>query len=247
MKRKTLFVLMAMLLSSCSGFSFVQPTATSTPSPTFTATITPTATPTALPTLTSTPAPTSTPSDVTKYGLLSLHVVPSHRELHGHGNWPLNTEVTLTVDDDNNASNGILYTAKKSLGDNPSCGNPCFDLRGKFQLKIGQYVTFTYGDHLTKTVHISRLRITSISIKKDTISGIADPGSRIAVNIWSQNGKARYVTADAQGNWIADFSVPGDEDFEQFTTNITYGDNGRAIQLNADGSDDGTLEYWSVN
>ncbi|HLO14345.1 MAG TPA: ABC transporter substrate-binding protein, partial [Anaerolineales bacterium] len=76
---------------------------------------------------------------------------------------------------------------------------------------------------------------------------IADPGSRVAVNIWSQNGLARYVTTDTNGNWVADFSVFGDEDFEQFTTDLTYGDNGRAIQLNPDGTDDGTLEYWNID
>ena len=248
MKNKIVYILMAIFLSGCSGVSFIQPVSTSTPPPTLTATYTATFTATIVPSSTPTLPPTVTPlpSDIIKYGLMSLHVVISNLEAHGHGNWPLDTEVTLAIDDDNNAGNGILYTNTRTFGDDPWCGSPCFDLRGKFKLKVGQYVTITYGDHHTKTVLISPLKITSVNSKKDSISGIADPGSRIAVNIWSQDGKARYVTADASGNWVADFSVHGDEDFEQFTTNITHGDNGRAIQLNSDGSDDGTLEYWSV-
>jgi hypothetical protein len=86
-----------------------------------------------------------------------------------------------------------------------------------------------------------------VDFENDVLRGIADPGSRVAVNIWSQDGLARYITTGEDGNWVADFSVFGDEDFEQFTTNITYGDNGRAIQLNSDGTDDGTLEYWYVS
>ncbi|MFN8414118.1 MAG: hypothetical protein U0Z26_17190 [Anaerolineales bacterium] len=239
MKFKIVF-LGILFLTSCIGASVTQPTATAKPLSTLTITSipsnTPTFPPTAIPTI----------SDAEKYGLMSLHVVISDLEVHGHGNWPSTTEVTLTIDDDTNEDNGVLYTSTQTPDGDSTCGTPCFDLRGKFTLRVGQFVTFTYGDHLTKTVHISRLQITSVNSKHDTVSGIADPGSQVAVNIWSQDGKARVVTTDENGNWVADFSVRGDDANEQFTTNITHGDNGRAIQLNPDGSDDGTLQYWSV-
>jgi hypothetical protein len=100
---------------------------------------------------------------------------------------------------------------------------------------------------ISKTVQVSVLTITEVDHENDILRGIADPGSRVAINIWSQDGLARYVTTQPDGTWEADFSVFGDEDFEQFTTDIALGDNGRAIQLNPDGSDDGTLEYWDVD
>jgi multiple sugar transport system substrate-binding protein len=174
----------------------------------------------------------------------SLHAVPAHPEVHGHS-WPLDADVTLTIDNDTNPNNGTLYTRTKNVSDDPWCGEPCFDLLGVFDLEVGQYVTMTDGSY-TSAVHVSVLKITEVNSDNDTVSGIADPGSRVAVNIWSQDGKARYVTVDQNGNWVADFSVFGDEDFEQFTTDIRYGDNGRAIQLNPDGTDDGTLEYWNA-
>ncbi len=174
----------------------------------------------------------------------TMHAVPTYPEVHGH-DWLPNTMVTLTIDDDADPLNGVLYTATMNTDDNPWCGSPCFDLKDIFTLEVGQYVTMSDGT-TQKNVQVSTLQITTVDIINDTIAGIADPGSRVAVNIWSQNGLARYVTTGQDGTWVADFSVHGDEDFEQFTTDITYGDHGRAIQLNPDGSDDGTLEYWAI-
>jgi hypothetical protein len=172
----------------------------------------------------------------------TLHVVPAHPEVHGH-DWPQGEDITLIIDDDTNTGNGVLYTQTKNADDDPWCGYPCFDLTGLFDLEVGQYVTMTDGN-VSKTVQVSVLTITEVDIENDILRGVADPGSRVAVNIWSQDGLARYVTTEPDGTWEADFSVFGDEEFEQFTTDITSDDNGRAIQLNPDGSDDGTLEYW---
>ena len=175
----------------------------------------------------------------------TLHVVPVHPEVHGH-DWLPGTNITLTVDDNTDSSDGVLYTHTKNVDDDQWCGSPCFDLQGAFDLQVGQYVTMTDG-YISRTVQASNLKIMEVDPANDRISGVAEPGSRVAVNIWSQDGLARYVTTDPGGHWVADFGVVGDEDFEQFTTDITYGDNGRAIQLNPDGSDDGTLEYWNVD
>lgn len=174
----------------------------------------------------------------------TLHAVPAYPEVHGH-EWVPGSDITLTIDNDTNPDNGSLFTQTKNADDDPWCGYPCFDLSGVFNLQVGQYVTMTDGE-VTKTVQVSVLQITEVNHENDIIRGIADPGSRVMVNIWSQDGLARYVTTEPDGTWVADFSVFGNEDFEQFTTDITYNDHGRAIQLNPDGTDDGTLEYWSV-
>lgn len=174
----------------------------------------------------------------------TLHVVPSYPEVHGH-DWRWGSDITLTIDNDTDPANGMLYQQTKNADDDPWCGYPCFDLTGVFTLEAGQYVTMTDGSE-TRTVRVSTLQIDSVDIVHETVSGVADPGSDVMVNIWSQEGMARHTVADTSGYWIVNFSVLGDEDFEQFTTDITFGDNGRAIQLNPDGSDDGTLEYWYV-
>lgn len=175
----------------------------------------------------------------------TLHAVPTHPEVHGH-DWPTGADITLTIDNDTDPTNGVLYTHTKNADDDPWCGYPCFDLTDVHDLEVGQYVTMTDG-MVSKTVLVSVLQITEVDYEHEILRGNADPNSRIAVNIWSQDGKARYVTADGDGHWTADFSIYGDEDFEQFITDISYGDNGRAIQLNPDGTDDGTLEYWNID
>ncbi len=184
--------------------------------------------------------------DQTMYGTnilsFTLHAVPSHPEVHGH-DWEPGSDVTLIIDNDNDPDNGILYEDTRNVDDDPWCGNPCFDLSGIFDLQVGHYVTMTAGA-MSKTVLVSQLTVTEVNYENDTVSGIADPGSRVAVNIWSQDGNARYVTADTAGLWVANFSQVGDEDFEQELADIQEWDWGRAIQLNPDDSDDGTLEYW---
>jgi hypothetical protein len=151
----------------------------------------------------------------------------------------------MYVDDDGNPGNGgVLYTDTK-LASPGDCGEPCFDLNGVFDLQVGHYVTFTDGS-VTKVVQVSVLHVIDIDTDNETISGVADPGSDVMVNIHSQGGNTRLVVAAGDGSWTVDYSVPGVEDFESDTADLEPGDHGRAIQLNPDGSDDGTLEYWGV-
>ncbi len=174
----------------------------------------------------------------------TLHVVPSYPEVHGH-DWQVGAQVTLIVDDDTDPINGVLFTQTKNADDDPWCGYPCFDLTGVITPTVGQYVTL-YDDMVTKTVLVSPLTVTGVDIDNEIVTGTGDPGARVAVNINSQGGIGRWITVTPAGTWLADFSVVGDEDFEQDLANIVLGDQGRAIQLNNDGTDDGTLEYWNV-
>jgi hypothetical protein len=88
--------------------------------------------------------------------------------------------------------------------------------------------------------------ITSVDPISEKVYGTADAGSEVWVNIYSGGGSTRHITADSSGNWFADFSVPGDEDFEQDTFDLLSGTYGRAIQVENDYSDDGTMAYWDV-
>lgn len=181
----------------------------------------------------------------------TLHVVPSDNEVHGH-NWPLGVPVTLIIDNDANPGNGTLFEQTKNPEDDQSCGSPCFNLQGIFTIGVGQYVTMTDGN-VSKRVLVSPLSVNNynggsalIILNTDIIPGNASPGAIVTVNINSQGGLMRQITADGSGNWTANYSVKGDQDFEQNTADIKPLDHGRAIILNMDGTDDGTLQYWDV-
>ncbi|GEM_PF-6137477 len=173
----------------------------------------------------------------------TLHAVPAYPEVHGH-DWPTGVNVTLTIDDDDNPGNGVLYTDTQ-LSAPGWCGEPCFDLSGVFALQVGHYVTMSDGS-VIKTVLVSVLHVTGMDTVNETLSGVADAGSDVMVNINSQGGIGRRVTAAGDGTWTVDFSTPGDEGWEQNTADLGPGDHGRAIQLNPDNTDDGTLEYWGI-
>lgn len=174
----------------------------------------------------------------------TLHANLKGNEVHGH-DWPGSSMVTLTIDNDTNPTNGVLYTDKKQADEDTSCGLPCFNLQGIFTLQRGQIVTMSDGD-ITKVVHISTLDVISMDIEHDTISGIADPGSTISVDIHSSPEQiGRRVVADANGQWVVDFSTLENQN-GQGIYDLIPGSFGRAVQLNPDDTDDGTLEYWSI-
>jgi phosphonate transport system substrate-binding protein len=178
---------------------------------------------------------------IVHFDIPTLHVVPAYPEVHGHG-WPTIETATLIIGDPAAPD----YTSSKPVNDDPWCGDPCFDLSGGvFTILPGQVVTLTDGA-ITKTVHVTSLMITSVDPISEKVYGTADAGSEVWVNIYSGGGSTRHITADSSGNWFADFSVPGDEDFEQDTFDLLSGTYGRAIQVENDYSDDGTMAYWDV-
>ena len=98
----------------------------------------------------------------------TLHAVPAQPEVHGH-DWPSGTDITLIIDNDTDPGNGNLYTATKTVDDDPWCGSPCFDLKDVFDLQVGQFVTMTDG-MVSKTLQVSKLQITDVDRENDTIS-----------------------------------------------------------------------------
>ncbi|MGD1994927.1 MAG: hypothetical protein PVI59_17165, partial [Anaerolineae bacterium] len=169
-----------------------------------------------------------------------LHVVPAHPEVHGH-EWDENALVTLIIED----GGGELYTDSKVAWVDAWCGTPCFDLQGVFDIQVGQTVTMGDGT-ITKTVTVTSLQVTEVDAVADTVSGTADAGTDVQVDIHDEGGGSRTVTADGSGDWVADFSIPGDEPHEQGVYDLGPGSHGRAIQFETEGTDDGTLAYWNV-
>lgn len=163
----------------------------------------------------------------------TLHVVPSGSEVHGH-DWHPGSIMTLVIDTDTDPGNGTLYTETKSIDADTSCGSPCFNLNGVFTLAAGQYVFLSDG-YMTKLVWVADFYVTNINPVANTVSGHSSPSALVDVTLHSQNASLQ-VNADGSGNWTADFTGVAD---------LVVGDFGRAIQLNGDATDDGTLQYWS--
>jgi hypothetical protein len=54
----------------------------------------------------------------------------------------------------------------------------------------------------------------------------------------------RTELADSNGDWATDFSLPGDQPWEQTTFDLLYGSNGNARQWDDD--IDSTMIQWAV-
>jgi len=80
----------------------------------------------------------------------------------------------------------------------------------------------------------------------DVVSGMAAPNSWVMVdaNPSDQEGASRWVQADGDGSWSADFGVPGASDWEQNVLDILPGFDGSAFQEDEDW--DGTWDNWHV-
>jgi hypothetical protein len=119
--------------------------------------------------------------------------------------WPGGATVTLTIDDPITGP-GVDYTESVAV---PPDGEVVFDMRASFQLQPGQLVTLSDG-LITRELTITSLQVTSVDPDKDKISGTADPGAEVSVEVETEDELAfRYPTANAAGSWSADFSVPG--------------------------------------
>jgi len=178
----------------------------------------------------------------------TLHVVPAHPEIHGH-NWNPDALVTIYVDDDDDLDNGILYEATKLVTDDNWCGDPCFDVSNVPELSEGilpGHIVTMMDDQAARVVHTTNLVWTGADVGAETVFGTAEPGTWVEVTSHGPEYAVRMVQADGDGNWVADFSAPGTEDFEQDVLDLEPGYHGRSIQFEGGVPDDGTLAYWNV-
>jgi hypothetical protein len=135
---------------------------------------------------------------------------PVDNHISGFG-WPEGASVTLTIDDP-----GTLwfpdYTATEVVIVDPVVGEVVdFPLQGVFQLRPGHLVTLSDGV-IPKAHVVTNLAVTAGDMATDTIWGTTDPGTQVDVALQPFIGDAcRWVTADANGDWLADFSIPSDE------------------------------------
>ena len=164
---------------------------------------------------------------------------PEWDQVEGH-NWPLGVSVTLTI-------NGTDYSDTQTVIAAP--WNPTeetyveFNLGGIYDIQPGDEIVLTDG--VTPKDHIvTNVAITGVDETLDTVTGTADFGAEIGVNICDDSGcyAFRFVTADGSGNWTAEFSVPGPGPMEGEIYDIQTGIHVSAWQ-NDDDFDDTTVSW----
>ena len=156
----------------------------------------------------------------------------TENQVHGYG-WPLGAKVYLTVD-------GTVFgpeTAVQADWD-PNETFVWFDLGESLSLQGGQFLKMTDGFNI-KTHTVTNLVITGVDTDADTVFGTADAGTQVDIgHIYCDEfgcyGFRREI-ADINGNWVADFSVPGEDDDEQDIIDILPGVSNEARQCDYDG------------
>jgi hypothetical protein len=145
-----------------------------------------------------------------------LTVVAADDRVDGY-EWPEGAAVTLSIDDLGTPENPDYVDAQTVIAApwDPEVTWVGFEFGDTFDVQPGHAVMLTDGVVVKEHI-VTNLMITSIDANADMVSGTANPGAE--VNMWACDEYrcvSRNEHADAAGNWSADFSVPGDEDWEQ--------------------------------
>ena len=163
--------------------------------------------------------------------------------IHGFG-WVPGTSVTITIDD---ASNGVGIDYSETLPvrtDNPWGSDPWVGFDPPFNMEVGDTVILTDGNLIKKHV-ATQVKVTSIDVDTDIISGTANPFAKVYV--WTDTPDCcadRSVLASSTGEWMVNFSVPGDEDWESQTADLQSGSGGQVAENDDDG--DTTNIRWQT-
>ena len=183
--------------------------------------------------LTGTPTITPMHSQSPNYPLFSVNV--NTGRVDGE-QWTLGTEVTMTIDDDNDPGNGVLYEDTQTVGYKYISYSRetmvVFQLPDVFDIQTGHIVTLTDGT-TTKTHTVLNLEVTSVDAETDQVQGAADPGAEVLVSIFQHY--ELWATADDTGHWMVDFTGLYD---------LLPGTEGCAELRDADG--DNTRYEWSI-
>ncbi len=153
--------------------------------------------------------------------------------VHAHG-WPAGEVVTVDIDDPDTLQDPD-FTAILVPEWNEDLGYAfgSLSITNQFDLEPGHIVTLS-GSGMIKEHTVTRLAVTTVDRPSGLVTGIAEPGGTVQVDLfggedWSET---IYVTADANGDWVVDF--------EKYITAdqwIMAGDN--------DEDGDGTMYWWS--
>ncbi len=152
----------------------------------------------------------------------------------GH-EWPAGESVTVTIGDPEEPDFTSDPVAVNEWGD-----WHLWVWEELYDIQSGELITVASGD-IVKEHIVTELVITYVDPEADTVSGAADPHTWVDVHVhWEHVG--RYVQADGNGDWIADFSSAAGDDHWERAFDIEPGTAGAATQWDDDG--DGTHLQW---
>ena len=171
----------------------------------------------------------------------------TENQVHAY-NWPLGSELTLTIDDPDNGV-GVDYSNTITVGiaewDWTQTGVR-FEL-GEFTLAPGQIITLSDG-LFTRTTTVANLLVTAVDPDTDIVTGTASPGAQVDIGHLYCNDTGCYgfrrEFADINGNWTANFSVAGEDSDEQDIVDIKPGIGSEARTCDEDG--DCTQYGWDI-
>jgi hypothetical protein len=184
-------------------------------------------------------------TDVNWYIAQRFDAHPDEERIDGSG-WPTGATLTIDIDDPLTPANPDLTGTTTSLANS---GDPSqtwfnFDFNGQYDLKPGDIVTVSDGKTV-KQQPVTGLNITLIDPITDVISGTAAPDSYVDLQMCGPGGCTfRTELADSNGSWAANFSLLGDQPWEQTTLDLLPGDNGNARQWDED--IDSSMLQWTV-
>ena len=163
--------------------------------------------------------------------------------------WDMENTLTVTIDDPATADNPD-YTASQTVTgtapwDSSQTYLPLY-LSGIYDIQTGDTVSVSNGT-ITKTTVVSNLAITNVHLDTDMVDGTVGPNQIISVwTCWQSDPCiSRDETANQNGNWIANFAVPGEQDWEQATADLRPGSWIDSSIGDEDG--DSTMFGWYVD
>lgn len=125
-------------------------------------------------------------------------------QIDGSG-WEVGSTVTLEIDDPTNGTGADYTDSQEAHISDVENITISFFLGPDWDLQPGQIITFSDGE--TSVIHVVQdLGIDQIDLDADLIHGTAKPGSEVMVWIEFPDSYELLATADASGNWYADFT-----------------------------------------
>ena len=151
-------------------------------------------------------------------------------QIIGGQSWAVGDEIELFI-------NGSYVATSIAEPNAEGSASPFFDSDAVgIYLDPGDVVTLALSDgSRTETHVVTALSVSRMDVATDTVTGSTEPGSEVVVFI-PNTTIFRSETADGQGDWIADFSVPGDQPGEEDVVDIGFLTLVAVAQFDAGGS-----------
>lgn len=186
--------------------------------------------------------------------VVSWHLAKPNIEVRLDGNsvtgynWPLETDITITIDNPATPDISVDYSATAQMAQSPWAGQAVvyFDLNNLYEVKPGDIVTLHGGGYTRSHTVFDGLSVTSANVDSDTVSGtVLEEGAFIQVNQCDENGCAdRYIESVIGTTWTVDFSVEGPRDDEKVLRDLQPGMGGEVMQYDEGGGS--TVRSWYI-